>query len=57
MSQFRGAVLVIFGMVAFYRAWQLHSGRMALLAVLLGVVSLAVGVWRIASPTEIRPRQ
>jgi hypothetical protein len=47
MDAFRGVVLIVFGVLALYRGWTLHAGRTALLAYALGVVSLAIGAWRV----------
>jgi hypothetical protein len=47
MGQIRGVVLIIFGVLALYRGWTLHTGRTALLAYALGVVSLGIGAWRV----------
>jgi hypothetical protein len=47
MNQVRGILLLAAGGFALYRGWKIHSGSTALWAYALGVVALALGVWRI----------
>jgi hypothetical protein len=42
----RGVILILFGLLAFYRGWSLH-GNERVLAYALGALSLAIGAWRI----------
>lgn len=49
MGPMRGVILIVFGILALYRGWTLHAGAQALLAYGLGVVSLAIGGWRVSS--------
>jgi hypothetical protein len=55
MGPLRGVILIVFGLLALYRGWTLHTGRTALLAYALGVISLAIGAWRIAHKPQ-RPQ-
>ena len=54
MGPIRGVILIIFGILALYRGWTLHAGRQALLAYALGVLSLAIGGWRVTRGTARR---
>jgi hypothetical protein len=54
MGPMRGVILIIFGILAVYRGWTLHAGLQALLAYALGVVSLAIGGWRVSRRTARR---
>jgi uncharacterized membrane protein HdeD (DUF308 family) len=47
MNQVRGVIMILLGGFAFYQGWILHTGQRALLAYALGVVAVAVGVWRL----------
>ena len=55
MGPMRGVILIVFGILALSRGWTLHAGAQALLAYALGVVSLAIGSWRVARRTSRRP--
>jgi hypothetical protein len=45
MNPVRGTLMLIAAALAFYRGWQIHSGRNAWLAYGLGVLALALAVW------------
>lgn len=47
MNQVRGIIMILLGGFALYQGWILHTGQRALLAYALGVVAVAVGVWRL----------
>jgi hypothetical protein len=47
MTQFRGIMLLAAGGFALYQGWRIHSGRQALWAYGLGVLAVAVGLWRL----------
>ncbi len=47
MNQFRGVLLLAAGAFALYQGWKLHTGSHALWAYGLGVLAVAVGLWRI----------
>ena len=47
MNQFRGIMLLAAGGFALYEGWKIHSGRQALWAYGLGVLAVAVGLWRL----------
>ncbi|MGA2809542.1 MAG: hypothetical protein ABSE87_15545 [Terracidiphilus sp.] len=47
MNQARGIIMIILGGVALYQGWTLHTGQHALLAYGLGVLAVAVGIWRL----------
>jgi hypothetical protein len=47
MDRMRGVILILMGGFALCRGWTLHTGESVLLAYALGVVSLALGVWRL----------
>ncbi len=56
MDRFRGILMVLAAVVAFWRGWTLHAGRMALLAYGLGVVALALGMWHLTQRPNGRRR-
>jgi uncharacterized membrane protein HdeD (DUF308 family) len=47
MNQVRGIVMIVLGGFALYQGWVLHTGQRALLAYGLGVLAVAVGIWRL----------
>jgi hypothetical protein len=55
VDQMRGVILILFGILAIYRGWTVHTGQHALLAYALGVVALAIGAWRVTRKPRSRP--
>jgi uncharacterized membrane protein HdeD (DUF308 family) len=47
MTHFRGIMLLAAGIFALYEGWRIHTGRQALWAYGLGVLAVAVGLWRL----------
>jgi hypothetical protein len=47
MTQIRGIILMTVGCFALYRGWRVHTGQYALWAYGLGVLAIAVGLWRL----------
>ena len=47
MSHFRGILLLAAGSFALYHGWRVHSGRQVLWAYGLGVLAIALGIWRL----------
>ena len=47
MPQVRGIILLIFGVFALFQGWKFHTGQQAHFAYALGVLSIAVGLWRL----------
>jgi len=47
MNHFRGIVLLAAGGFALYEGWKIHTGKQALWAFGLGVLAIAVGIWRL----------
>ncbi|MGO9436694.1 MAG: hypothetical protein ACLPH3_02370 [Terracidiphilus sp.] len=47
MEQARGILMLVAAGVAFYRGWRIHTGRDALLAIVLGVLALGLAVWHL----------
>ena len=47
MNHLRGVMLLAAGGFALYEGWKIHSGRQALWAYGLGVLAVAVGLWRL----------
>ena len=47
MNQVRGILLLAAGGFALYQGWRIHTGSAALWAYVLGVVAVALGLWRI----------
>lgn len=47
MTPLRGAILILAGLVALYEGWRIGHGPRVIGAVALGLVAIAVGVWRL----------
>ena len=47
MNHFRGIMLLAAGVFALYEGWRIHTGNRALWAYGLGVLAIAVGLWRL----------
>ncbi|HUV96167.1 MAG TPA: hypothetical protein VMV98_01740 [Acidobacteriaceae bacterium] len=47
MSHIRGIVLLIAGCFALYEGWRTHIGQHALWAYGLGILAIALGIWRL----------
>lgn len=47
MNAVRGVVLLGLGVFAMYEGWRIHAGERAWFAYLLGVLAMALGVWRL----------
>jgi len=47
MNHLRGGLLLAAGGFALYQGWRIHTGRQALWAYGLGVLAVAVGLWRL----------
>lgn len=47
MSAFRGVLMFGLGLFALYRGWTIHTGERAWLAYGLGLLAIALGVWRL----------
>jgi uncharacterized membrane protein HdeD (DUF308 family) len=47
MNQIRGIVMLLLGGFALYQGWKIHTGHQALWAYGLGVLAIAVGIWRL----------
>jgi hypothetical protein len=45
VNPFRGIVLLVAALLAFWRGWHIHTGRMALLAYTLAALALALATW------------
>jgi len=45
MNPFRGILMIVAAAIAFWRGWQIHTGRYALLAYGLAVLALALAAW------------
>jgi uncharacterized membrane protein HdeD (DUF308 family) len=50
MNRFRGILLLAAGSFALYHGWRVHSARQALWAYGLGVLAIALGIWRLTRP-------
>lgn len=48
MTHFRGILLLVAGVFALYQGWRIHTGQHALWAYGLGVLAIAVGIYRLA---------
>jgi hypothetical protein len=47
MNHFRGIILLAAGGFALYQGWKIHTGKQALWAFGLGVLAIAVDIWRL----------
>jgi hypothetical protein len=47
MNAIRGIVFVGLGVFALYKGWTIHTGEKAWFAYGLGLVAIALGVWRL----------
>jgi cadmium resistance protein CadD (predicted permease) len=54
MGLVRGIVLILFGLVALYRAHAVHNGRSAWLLPVLGLAALALGIWHVLMGVRTR---
>jgi hypothetical protein len=59
MSAMRGIILFGLGVFSLYKGWTIHTGEKAWLAYGLGLVAIALGVWRLMrredKPLGIKP--
>ncbi len=56
MDKIRGIVLTVLGILALYHGWTMRPSHSAMLAYALGGLSIAIGIWRLASKPPDRPR-
>ena len=54
MTPLRGAILILAGVIALYEGWRIGHGPRVYWAVALGLVAIAVGVWRLPHPEPPR---
>jgi hypothetical protein len=54
MTRFRGILLLAAGSFAIYQGWRLHYGRQAWWAYGLGVLAIAIGIWRLIRKEDRR---
>lgn len=47
MNAVRGILLFGLGVFALYKGWLIHTGQKAWLAYALGLVAIALGIWRL----------
>lgn len=47
MHSVRGVMLLAAGCFALYAGWQIHIGERAFFAYGLGLLSIAIGIWRL----------
>jgi hypothetical protein len=45
LNPFRGVLMVVAAAIAFWRGWQIHTGRYAWMAYGLGVLALGLAGW------------
>ncbi len=54
MASVRGVILILFGVLALYRAHTMHTGHRAWLLPALGIAALALGIWHILVQVRLR---
>jgi uncharacterized membrane protein HdeD (DUF308 family) len=55
MDYLRGIILLAAGCVALYSGWKVHTGHHALWSYGLGILAIAVGIWRLVrKPDRLR---
>jgi hypothetical protein len=52
VNPFRGIMMLVAAAFAYYRGWQIHTGRTAWLAYGLGTMALALAVWHFVRRSE-----
>ncbi len=55
MEHVRGVMMLLAAGVAFWKGWELHRGRSAMVAYGLGALALALAVWHLTREAR-RPR-
>jgi hypothetical protein len=55
MNRVRGVVMLIAGCFALYEAWRVHNGQRAGLALALGLLAIALGMWHLTRKDPKRP--
>jgi hypothetical protein len=56
MNHMRGIMLLAAGVFALYEGWKIHTGHQALWAYGLGVLAIAVGLFRLLRQPDRRLR-
>lgn len=56
MNPFRGILMLVAAAIAFWRAWQIHTGRHAWMAYGLAVFALGLAAWHFLNPAPRRNR-
>ena len=54
MNHFRGVLMLIASVFAFYKGWKIHTGSTALLGYGLGVMALGLAIWHLTRPAAQR---
>jgi len=54
VNPFRGILMVVAAAIAFWRGWQIHTGRYAWMAYGLGIVALGLAGWYFAGTRRRR---
>jgi hypothetical protein len=54
MNHFRGMLMLVASVIAFYRGWKIHAGPTALLGYGLGVLALGLAVWHLTRQRDVR---
>ena len=49
MNPFRGILMIVAAAIAFWRGWQIHSGRYAWMAYGLALLALGLAAWHFGS--------
>ena len=55
MNPFRGILMIIVAAIAFWRGWQIHTGRYAWMAYGLGTLAIGLAVRHFVAPGRRRP--
>jgi hypothetical protein len=54
MNHFRGVLMLVASVFAFYKGWKIHTGSTALLGYGLGVMALGLAIWHLTRPAVQR---
>ena len=54
MNHFRGVLMLVASVFAFYKGWKIHTGSTAMLGYGLGVMAFGLAIFHLTRPAEQR---